>query len=225
MLFRTRLALEQLQDSIPRREAFVEHAMDGVADRHVDAVMARERAHRGRGGHALGTVPQVPEDLRQRFPRGERQAHAAIARQVAGAGEHEIAQAGEAHQCFTPAAEHRTAQMAVAAVLVVAALSIEGPAVLDKAWKSFGYRVQYWQSSVLMIADHPLVGCGPGNFQNVYTQYKLPDASEEVADPHNFLLDVWATAGTPDSPTPPGASVLGTMCTSIAGISCIRSSG
>jgi hypothetical protein len=48
-----------------------------------------------------------------------------------------------------------------------------------------------------MIADHPIVGCGPGNFQNAYTQYKLPEATEEVADPHNFLLEIWATAGTP----------------------------
>ena len=48
-----------------------------------------------------------------------------------------------------------------------------------------------------MIADHPLFGCGPGNFQNAYTHYKLPEASEEVADPHNFLLEIWATAGTP----------------------------
>ena len=48
-----------------------------------------------------------------------------------------------------------------------------------------------------MIADRPWLGCGPGNFQDVYTQYKLPEASEEVADPHDFLLEVWATAGTP----------------------------
>ena len=48
-----------------------------------------------------------------------------------------------------------------------------------------------------MIAEHPLGGCGPGNFQDAYTAYKLPEASEEVADPHNFLLEVWATAGTP----------------------------
>ncbi len=48
-----------------------------------------------------------------------------------------------------------------------------------------------------MIADHPWLGCGPGNFQDFYTQYKLPEASEEIADPHNFLLEIWATAGTP----------------------------
>ena len=48
-----------------------------------------------------------------------------------------------------------------------------------------------------MIADRPLLGCGPGNFQDVYSRYMLPEASEEVSDPHDFLLEVWATAGTP----------------------------
>jgi hypothetical protein len=57
--------------------------------------------------------------------------------------------------------------------------------------------VQYWQSSLKMIAAHPWLGCGPGNFQAAYPQYKLPQASEEIADPHNFLLEIWATAGAP----------------------------
>ena len=48
-----------------------------------------------------------------------------------------------------------------------------------------------------MIAERPWIGCGPGNFQDTYTAYKLPAASEEVTDPHNFLLEVWATAGMP----------------------------
>src|SRR4029079_17190304 len=34
------------------------------------------------------------------------------------------------------------------------------------------------------------------NFQDYYTRFKLPQASEEVRDPHNFVLEVWATAGT-----------------------------
>jgi len=69
--------------------------------------------------------------------------------------------------------------------------------VLSLASKSLGYRVQYWRSTLEMIADHPVVGCGPGNFQDTYTRYMLPEASEEIADPHNFLMEVWATAGTP----------------------------
>jgi hypothetical protein len=89
------------------------------------------------------------------------------------------------------------AAVGVVVLLGAAAIMVEGPAVLGRASKSFGYRVQYWQSSLRMIADRPWLGCGPGNFQEVYTRYKLPEASEEIADPHNFLLEIWATAGTP----------------------------
>jgi hypothetical protein len=79
------------------------------------------------------------------------------------------------------------------------ALAVAGPLrpPLARAATSFGYRVQYWRATMHLIADFPWVGCGPGNFQNTYTRYKLPEAVEEVADPHNFLLEVWATAGTP----------------------------
>jgi tetratricopeptide (TPR) repeat protein len=88
---------------------------------------------------------------------------------------------------------------AAAAVLLGAAWAAGGldRQVFTEASKSLGYRGQYWQSTMRMIADRPLVGCGPGNFKSAYTRYKLPEASEEIADPHNFLLEVWATAGTP----------------------------
>ncbi len=69
--------------------------------------------------------------------------------------------------------------------------------IFTEASKSLGYRWQYWQSSLAMIKDRPWLGCGLGNFQDEYTQYKLPEASEVVADPHNLLFEVWATAGTP----------------------------
>jgi len=62
---------------------------------------------------------------------------------------------------------------------------------------SLQYRFEYWQSTLAMIGDYPLLGCGPGNFQDYYTTYKLPQASEAVADPHNFALEVAATAGLP----------------------------
>lgn len=69
--------------------------------------------------------------------------------------------------------------------------------VLTESLKSSLYRLQYWRASVAMIADSPWFGCGPGNFQQAYTAYKLPEASETIADPHNFLFEIWATAGTP----------------------------
>lgn len=69
--------------------------------------------------------------------------------------------------------------------------------IVTEALKSFQYRIEYWQSSVAMILDAPLFGCGPGGFQDTYTLYKLPQASETVADPHNFVLEIAATCGLP----------------------------
>jgi O-antigen ligase len=88
---------------------------------------------------------------------------------------------------------------AILVALVGAGIASRGldKEILTEAAKSLGYRLQYWQGSMEIVAEHPLVGCGPGNFQSAYQRYKLPTASEEVADPHNFLVEIWATAGTP----------------------------
>ena len=67
--------------------------------------------------------------------------------------------------------------------------------VLSEAPKSLTYRLEYWQSTWKMIQDHPLLGVGPGNFRQHYFAYKLPGASEEILDPHNLILDVWANGG------------------------------
>jgi len=87
----------------------------------------------------------------------------------------------------------------VAVVLGLAAVYLGGldAQVLSEAPKSALYRIEYWRATAALIADHPLLGCGPGNFQEAYAAYQLPQASETVADPHNFLLEVWATSGTP----------------------------
>ncbi len=37
----------------------------------------------------------------------------------------------------------------------------------------------------------------PGNFKSVYPHYKLPQASEEIGDPHNFMLEIAASVGLP----------------------------
>ncbi|HVC96279.1 MAG TPA: O-antigen ligase family protein [Pirellulales bacterium] len=92
--------------------------------------------------------------------------------------------------------------LAVAAALAGLVSAVFATGTLDRqiateALKSLDYRWQYWQASWAMIEDHFWLGCGAGNFQDFYTQYKLPEASEVVADPHNFLFEVWATAGTP----------------------------
>ncbi|RLS56696.1 MAG: hypothetical protein DWH91_06050 [Planctomycetota bacterium] len=67
--------------------------------------------------------------------------------------------------------------------------------VISEAPKSLKYRLEYWVSTSKVILDQPWMGVGPGNFRASYLQHKLPGASEEILDPHNLLLDVWANAG------------------------------
>lgn len=67
--------------------------------------------------------------------------------------------------------------------------------VISEAPKSLKYRLEYWVATSRLIVDHIWLGCGPGNFRPNYLHYKLPGASEEILDPHNMLLDVWANAG------------------------------
>lgn len=87
--------------------------------------------------------------------------------------------------------------LAMISLLIAVGLFVGGldREVLSEAPKSFGYRLQYWQATWQMIQDHPWLGVGPGNFGDHYTRYKLPTASEEIADPHDFLFEIAATAG------------------------------
>ena len=89
------------------------------------------------------------------------------------------------------------AVLAVIAGLTIGFASGKLNGMISEATKSFGYRIQYWQSSSQMIADHPIVGCGIGNFREYYTQYKLPMASESISDPHNLFYEIATNTGLP----------------------------
>ncbi len=69
--------------------------------------------------------------------------------------------------------------------------------VLSEAPKSLSYRLEYWAATLAMLRDHAGWGIGLGNFQNYYPLYKLPQASEIVADPHNWILDVCVSLSFP----------------------------
>ncbi|WP_165069392.1 O-antigen ligase family protein [Paludisphaera rhizosphaerae] len=104
--------------------------------------------------------------------------------------------------------------LGVAGAVAVAGLVVAGVAtrrldvqILTQATRSLRYRFEYWRSTWAMITeDAPSFGkaiqtgnfwkgVGPGNFGTHYVRYKLPEASEEIQDPHNLFLDVWSTAG------------------------------
>jgi len=70
--------------------------------------------------------------------------------------------------------------------------------VVLEAGKSLRYRLEWWTSVRQMLmsnGSYALLGVGPGNFRQHYLPFKLPASSEEIADPHNLLLDVWANGG------------------------------
>ncbi len=56
-------------------------------------------------------------------------------------------------------------------------------------------RWQYWQATTHMIAEHPWIGVGPGNFSQAYHQFKAAASPESVADPHNWVLSLLSQYG------------------------------
>ncbi len=95
------------------------------------------------------------------------------------------------------------------AVLVLGLLGLAGAAflarqldwkVVSEAPKSLTYRLEYWRGTWGVLTESPRAfwrGLGPGNFAGPYLRHKLPQSSEEIADPHDLVLEVWAIAGLP----------------------------
>ena len=100
---------------------------------------------------------------------------------------------------FSRGAAKRLIVAGLAALVVLAGVGLfsSGKNVLDGAKRSLGFRLEYWDASLGMIRDYPLFGCGSGNFKQTYTKYKLPGTSEEIADPHNFVVEIAAVCGLP----------------------------
>jgi hypothetical protein len=63
------------------------------------------------------------------------------------------------------------------------------------ALRSLQFRLQYWVGSARALGESLLFGTGPGNFRQGYLHHKLAASSEQIADPHNAILDVWANGG------------------------------
>ena len=100
----------------------------------------------------------------------------------------------------------RTLLLAAAAGLViVGGLTAAGLAtgrldrlVLTESGKSMRYRREYWVGAWRAVNESPQAfwtGFGPGNFAAPYVRHKLPEASEDIHDPHNFVLEVWTSGG------------------------------
>lgn len=69
--------------------------------------------------------------------------------------------------------------------------------VLSESLYSLRFRLDYWYGTAGILWEHWLFGTGLGNFQAYYPAFKLETASETVADPHNWLLDIAASLSAP----------------------------
>jgi O-antigen ligase len=60
-------------------------------------------------------------------------------------------------------------------------------------------RVKLWDSSLRMLADHPVFGVGIDQFLNQFQAHYITDEQQEgekfTAHPHNILLDYWLSLG------------------------------
>lgn len=66
-----------------------------------------------------------------------------------------------------------------------------------------GGRLFIWGRSLEMVADHPLIGVGPGNFDHEYKQRLSPDITDRFwyQHAHNDLLESAARSGLPGAAT------------------------
>ena len=59
---------------------------------------------------------------------------------------------------------------------------------------SFQDRLGYWQASLRMVKESPLLGSGPGTFGSRFARYKLP-STMETQHAHNNFLEIWVETG------------------------------
>jgi O-antigen ligase/tetratricopeptide (TPR) repeat protein len=60
---------------------------------------------------------------------------------------------------------------------------------------SLHFRWRYWVAAERMFETQPVLGVGWGNFGNWYTKFRLPEAAEEVRDPHDFIVRAFVELG------------------------------
>lgn len=78
------------------------------------------------------------------------------------------------------------------AIMAIVARGILGEAIDEL---SLLFRAFYLDAGARIFATHPLLGVGPGGFQNAYLLAKPPMSPEEVRSPHSVLIDFGATLG------------------------------
>jgi O-antigen ligase len=92
----------------------------------------------------------------------------------------------------------------VAAVLVVGAMAMPGQiaerarSVVNLEDQTLRDRVAMWRAGLSMVAEHPLLGVGPGEVRTWYQHYRRPEAiRQSTGHLHNSPIQVAAERGLP----------------------------
>jgi hypothetical protein len=94
---------------------------------------------------------------------------------------------------------HRGIVLAGLLVLAAAAYGVYATGLwttgIGKESGTVALRLDYWRTTWHIIVGRPWLGVGPGNFGQAYTRYMDENVLEQIKDPHDFALEVWATSG------------------------------
>ena len=95
------------------------------------------------------------------------------------------------------AANCRRAFWVSVAVVVLGAAAVIGHGLYHKSLvhPTLTFRWYYWIGAMRIFAHHPFAGVGLNNFGLHYLASRLPEASEEIKDPHNLLVRFLAELG------------------------------
>ncbi|MGV3483633.1 MAG: O-antigen ligase family protein [Planctomycetaceae bacterium] len=81
-------------------------------------------------------------------------------------------------------------------------LLVGGYLLRDTEWvrqapASLAIRLHYWWACLQMVAQSPLFGAGPGQFKARYENFRAATSTEQISDPHQFLLQTLSSGGIP----------------------------
>jgi O-antigen ligase len=94
----------------------------------------------------------------------------------------------------------RSLLIVISATLVVGGsllYALRGTEWLEQAPASVAIRLNYWRASMSMLSDSPWFGVSPGQFKASYESYRAAASNEQIADPHQFLLQIATAGGLP----------------------------
>jgi|GEM_PF-6120521 len=87
----------------------------------------------------------------------------------------------------------------VFASLVIAGLvyAMRNSEWVQQAPASLAIRFRYWVACGKMVLESPWFGVGPGQFKSSYEAYRAEASTEQIADPHQFMLQTLTAGGLP----------------------------